>query len=176
MPGHTRYDDSALRKQQGKLILARRLSGESVGSLAENFRLSEDTIARRLREAVREANIEGAKDRVIDELLGSAIEAFKVLLAQGDYNAARDVLQGLGVLPKNGPPQTDASVKVEMTLDQWREMRKRSDEERTAEAAAITVAEGDSTIDGEATLLAADEDDDSGSERAPDIAKSGEGV
>jgi hypothetical protein len=145
VPGETRYNDPQDRAQQGKIILARRIAGESVTSIAKDIGLHPNTILRRLQEAKREANLEGAKDRVINELLGPAIAAFKQLLEEGDYNAARDVLQGLGVLPKNGPPQTETTAKVEMTLDQWREMRARTtyDQVGDAEAPAIAAAQGD---------------------------------
>ena len=54
------------------------------------------------------------------------------------------MLQGLGILPKNGPAQPEVTARMEMTLDQWREMRERQiDEVGTAQAIAITAAEGD---------------------------------
>jgi hypothetical protein len=154
--------------QQGKIILARRLAGESVGSLSKDFGVSMDTIKRRIDEARRAAEVDAAKDRVLTELLGPAIDTFKQLLLEGDYNAARDVLQGLGVLPKNGPATTEVSVKAEMTLDQWREMRIRHDESTAAEAAPEQLSPGNSPAFSEATVLVDGEDDDPAGAGTPD--------
>lgn len=178
MPGDNHFNDKEVRKAQGRMILERKLTGTTSDQLAEEFRISKKTVERRIREAAREVNVENARDKVATELVGLAINAFRQLLIEGDYNAARDVLQGMGVLPKNGPTQTETTAKVEMTLDQWREMRTRfgTHEASDSEVVAELSPEGDSPLLGEATLVSDDEDVDPPAEGVADPDESREGV
>lgn len=167
-----RINDKELQKAQATLMIARRLTGHSAQQIADEFGMSRETVNERLKLAKQMQLIQDYRDSVINDLVPMAIDAFKMLLAEGNYDAARDVLQGLGVVPK--PGSQSVTVTEELTLDRWR--AERNDESGTDQATLPAASRGDSPAISEAILLPVGEDVDPTAEGPADPGEPGKRV
>lgn len=168
-----------MRKAQATLIVARRIQGATIKSIADEFHMNEVTVKDRLAYAIKENLVQTAQDRVLNELVPLALDAFKKLLEDGDYDAARDVLQGLNIVPKPGT-QT-ITVSQEMTLDNWRSERAQLDridvdEIGSGEAIDAGDARGDSPLSSPTPEPAVDQATNQGRQEPPSPPPASKGI
>jgi DNA-binding Lrp family transcriptional regulator len=127
----TKIKDPDLMRAQATLIIQRRIQGASLAQVGREFNLNQDAVAARIRFAKQAGIIEDIKERVHQELLGPAIDALKMALAEGNVEAAKAVLFGTGVLQKNPKAPTES---VEMTLTEYRKQKVSDDDQDTLQA------------------------------------------
>lgn len=84
------------------------LLGRSRSEIAEMFKVSPATVSKRVQEASRSEIFQQAMELVHRRLLPKAMAIYDVELEQGNFEAAQDVMHGIGVLQKGG------TVKVEV--------------------------------------------------------------
>jgi hypothetical protein len=98
---------------QGAVIASKRLEGATIQDLARDFNLSEATVRKRI-EASRQVDlVEIARGIITDRLVPLALAVVDKELKKGNYQAAKDVLQGIGVFAKKGdvaPPTSATSI------------------------------------------------------------------
>lgn len=121
MEGKARIMDEETQRLQALQMIAMRVGGQSFAKIGNQMGVSPDTVKDRLAWARNQGLLADAEDRIVNELVPAAIQAFKKALDEGMYEAARDVLFGTGLLSKDAKRATE---QVEMTLEQWREQRK----------------------------------------------------
>jgi hypothetical protein len=116
-----KVEDPDLKRVQASLMLAKRIQGEDLETIAREFKVTEKTVRRRLDFAKREGLLEQYRDSVWDRLLPLAMKSAEQLLLDNDKEITKAVLFGTGVLEKK---PVASKTSVEMTINEWREQRK----------------------------------------------------
>lgn len=117
--------DPDLQRAQATLMVQRRIQGLPMHVIAKEFNVAPNTVTERLNWAKKQGILDEIRNRVFDELLGPAVDALKLALAEGNVEAAKAVLFGTGVLEKN--PKA-ALPTVELTLKEYRSRKLEIDE------------------------------------------------
>ena len=107
------------RQTRAEMVLARKITGQSVQAVMEEFNISRATAYRALSQARREGMYEQAKDWVLTRLLPKALAVYDTALDNMDVEVARDVLQGLGITGRHVTIVTPQVNPVE-DFDAWR--------------------------------------------------------
>lgn len=97
---HTRLNDPDLRRARALLIIEHRIRGNSIAETARHFGVHPNTIVNEIDYAKRNNLIQKFEDQCIEELVPVAIQAMRTALSNGDVDAAKEVLKGLGVFRK----------------------------------------------------------------------------
>lgn len=162
--------DEGVKRTQAGLMLAKRIQGASIDSLAKEFNVSDNTVRRRIDYAQRHNLLADATDRVLSEMVGPAHQAYLNALASDDervaLEAARDVMFGTGILSRQNKAQVAPVQAVEMTLAMWREQRSKGYDE-AVEAAVTPESLDGRTSPGDAALPGEILDPDPGSDDLP---------
>jgi AcrR family transcriptional regulator len=149
-----RRRDPALLEARAELVVMRRLAGADIETIAQEFGVSRTTIYDAIDYAKKHDLFERARGFIVQGLMPKALLVYDKALDAGDLDAARDVMQGLALLPKAAvAPMPDPSGgEGGETLEIWRE---RVAVRRHAAAGALS-APGAGAGDGAGTPPAID--------------------
>lgn len=113
-----------LRAMRAEHMLLRRAAGLKIKEIAQEFQLAPDTVTDELKWARRRGIMDRAQHYLVDRLIPKALAGMEVALDHGNYEAARDLLFGIGLLQKsvNGTVQHTLGPPGE-SFDQWRMTR-----------------------------------------------------
>jgi hypothetical protein len=172
--GKTKMKDPDLQRAQAAVVVAKRIAGHSIREIADDLGITPESVNLRMEWAKKEGLIEDARQRIINELVPLAVNTFRDLIKDGDYDAARDVLFGTGILRKDSK---SAEQVEELTLTAWREQRTRIDENGSGQGALPPVTSRDPQVFSEGILATDGQDDHPGKQGAGDApdAPSGDG-
>lgn len=151
-------------KLRDQAVLMRRLQGEEISKLQEEFKASRSTIDRALRRA-REAHcVDVSRSFVLTDILAPALNALKVACEAGDTDVAMKVVESLGIIGKlaAAPDGGSSEVVEEFELFRKRVLRKTGD-----------FTEAPAYVDG--TAVEVDKDASAYASRRADPAAIGEG-
>ena len=147
-------DSDAIKRVRAKKMLAARVEGQTLDTIGKQFACSPDTVRRLLDWAERAGIVAEAEDRILEELVPLAINAFQSALKKGDTFVADRVLAGTGILKKQAERSRleDPNGPDEMTLEVFLLRRK---ERRNAPTDQASLPADGRVLD--ATLLPAPE-------------------
>jgi len=160
-------DDKDLRRLQALAMLHMRIEGATIDEIGQRFRVSAPTVKNRLNMAKRDGLLKDYADRILEELVPAAFDAYANALKEKDLDAARDVLFGTGLLSKSNRPQIAPPAEnsaVELTLESYRVHRTLPPESGTDSPRALGSGEGreeevnlafidaEATVDGSGTM------------------------
>jgi len=131
----SRLENKQDRLTRQKAMLTQKILGLSVKEIAEHFRVNTGVVRGELEEA-RKKNVLGAADQaIVEALVPAAVMVVAKHLEENNYEAAKDVLYGMGVLKKNGLPAIKTDDR-EITLELVRAKisAKKASKEGTEEA------------------------------------------
>jgi hypothetical protein len=139
-------------------VLAKRVVGKSIPTISKEMNMSTLQVRKELGEAQRKGLHSKAVDFITEELMPKALAVYAVALENGDTEIATKVLEGLGILGKNGQvgilmSSADGS---DMSFEKWRlsvtKQVQNGQQAGSASGVAEGVAEGGprgSALDGE---------------------------
>lgn len=79
-------------------MVVRRIHGASNSDIAQEFKVSKDTVERSLSFAKRAGLVTQFEDQILQDLVPEAIKAFKKAMENGDTTVALEVFKGTGLL------------------------------------------------------------------------------
>lgn len=88
------------KEVRNEALLAHRAMGRSIREIAKLFEVSHGTAHRWVKEAQQTEQLKKAKGIVGERLIPKALAVYDQKLEEGDLEAARDILFGVGVLSK----------------------------------------------------------------------------
>lgn len=111
-------------KLQGAQMLALRLTtGKTQTELGQLFACNRNTVAKRLSEAITPDLQQMARDVITERLIPKAVGVLEAELEKGNYQAAKDVLNGLQVFQTGGKATIEHVTSSSPTLDAIRRER-----------------------------------------------------
>jgi len=98
----SRLENKQDRVLRQKAMLTQKILGMSVKEIAKHFQVNTGVVRGEL-ELARRDNVLGAADQaIVEALVPAAVMVMAKHLEENNYEAAKDVLYGMGVLKKNG--------------------------------------------------------------------------
>lgn len=124
------------REVRAELVMAKRLARIPIEQVLDDLGISRATYYRALSEARKKELYSGARDFLIQDLLPRALRVYANALDRDDptsLDAARDILNGLGILGKHVTVAPGEGVE-ELSFERWRISRPAVSAEATADS------------------------------------------
>lgn len=119
--GQLGKEDAALQAQA--MLIPRIAHTASLAEIAAQFNVSTATVKKRLAEARQSEFAALAQEIVMERMLPKALSVIEMELDKGNYDAAKDLLQGMQVYQKGGKATIEHITSNSPTLDQIRAER-----------------------------------------------------
>jgi DNA-binding Lrp family transcriptional regulator len=114
--------DRKVEELRAAMIAIERACGAPLAAIASKYGISEKTVKKDLQLAAESGFIDHYKALLHEQLVPKALAVYEAQLLIGNLEAARDVMQGLGIFQK----QVDATKlkgKMIRTLDDYKRQR-----------------------------------------------------
>ncbi len=100
--GHRPHLKPEEREARNALMLSDKLHGIKLVDIAASFHIAVDTVEKGISKAKMSGALELAKGYVAQTLMPKALNVFNLALDQGDVDVATKVLEGCGVIGRQG--------------------------------------------------------------------------